>query len=35
MIDALLYGVQFAVSVLGLVGAVIVAFIALLWFLNE
>jgi hypothetical protein len=35
MIEALIYGLQFAVSILGVVGAVIVSFLAILYFLDE
>jgi hypothetical protein len=35
MIDALVYGVQFAVSILGIVGTAIAMFLVILWFMNE
>lgn len=34
MIDALLYGVQFAVSILGVVGVCLGAVVVLLWFMD-
>jgi hypothetical protein len=35
MIDALVYGVQFAVSILGITGATIAMFLVVLWFMKE